>query len=555
MSEETNLADVQQLDAPKLNSQDTLKDSPTPPKTENNNSLLFAVNLKNLESSTSFQFSFKNLEDLNLSFSPALSQSTSSEEPDSGFEGAALAKRPWYLIAEEAELSKFAPQMYELPDTTSWEAVNEKISKHWERYTKGEESLKNAIKGTLDTFEYKIGDIVDEYGNKKVREATHTMMKFADLLNQYAGSNFLSNFNPLLLTLGNTIADGAAQISQALKAKTSRDVAAMLMFGKGSNVLRESILNPEYLKGRFAVYEPSPPGEDLKLVIVNQTLEEKNYKSPFFVAKKISDVNASSGKVYDITFSKKQSKVNEANLAITSEYIEDPWKGENPQKLVKRTFKKTELDLLRNVITSLDAQMQMFVAFFTSVYQGKEHLLKLYSGNATEEEEGFSEYFYYFYTNGFDVNPIKKATTDFSYGAFKTAIALNKPDGNTTFSFNLPLDFQLSFWKFVAQEGLGVNLQEGIYSNNEYFDNNAERSINLNFVALQSLPKNLNSKGQFVMSVENARVNQFVLEKVYFSQAGDIAFNQSAGQLKNNVKGVYKRLKWYHNKLLKDFNF
>ena len=548
MSEETNLADVQQLDAPKLDSQDTLKDSPAPPKTENNNPLLFAVNLKNLESSTSFQFSFKNLEDLNLSFDPALSQSTSSKKPDSGFEGAVLAKRPWYLIAEEAELSKFSPQIYELPDATSWdwEDVNKRISEHWERHTKGEESFRDALKGTLDTFEYKIGDIVDEYGNKKVRDATHTMMKFADLLNQYAGSNFLSNFNPLLLTFGNTIADGAAQISQALKAKTSRDVAAMLMFGKGGNVLRESILNLEYLNGRFAAYEPSFP-RGLSHVSGQRLIRGEYYTiGPFFVAKDVSDI-------FDAAFGTRQSDINEANLAITSEYVEGHL--EKSQSLVKRTFKKTELDLLRSVIASLDAQMQMFVAFFTSVYQGKEHLLKLYSGNATEEEEGFSEYFYYFYTNGFDVNPIKKATTDFSYGAFKTAIALNKPDGNTTFSFNLPLDFQLSFWKFVAQEGLGINLQEGIYSNSEYFDDNPERSINLNFVALQSLPKSFKSEDPTVMSVSNARVNQFVLEKVYFSQAGDIAFNQSAGQLKNNVKGVYKRLKWYHNKLLKDFNF
>lgn len=221
-------------------------------------------------------------------------------------------------------------------------------------------------------------------------------------------------------------------------------------------------------------------------------------------------------------------------LSKNSKYVPSSNQYPDPSK---HHYEDNPLDLLHTIITSLDAQMQRFIAYFTTIdSDNEEHFLKM------ETPDNASEYFYFFYSNGFTCNPAKKTMTDLKYGAFKTSVALERPDVNNTFNFSLPTDLQASFWKFVMQNGLGVNLESNVYSNADFFTDNI-RGINLNFILLQS------NRDSGVITKDTARVNKFVLENIYFSSIDALKFQQDFGSspVKSGIKGIYKRLMWYHN--------
>lgn len=224
-------------------------------------------------------------------------------------------------------------------------------------------------------------------------------------------------------------------------------------------------------------------------------------------------------------------------LSKNSKYIPSSTQYPDPSE---HHYEENPLDLLHTIITSLDAQMQRFVAYFTTIDENnEEHFLRM------ETPDKASEYFYFFYSNGFTCSPVKKSMTELKYGAFKTSVALERPDVNNTFSFSLPTDLQASFWKFVMQNGLGVNLESNVYSNENFFTENIH-GINLNFVLVQS------NKDSGVITKETARVNKFVLENIYFSNIDALKFQQDFGSspIKSSIKGIYKRLTWYHNSIL-----
>lgn len=224
-------------------------------------------------------------------------------------------------------------------------------------------------------------------------------------------------------------------------------------------------------------------------------------------------------------------------LSKNSKYVPSGTQYPDPSE---HHYEENPLDLLHTIITSLDAQMQRFVAYFTTIDENnEEHFLRM------ETPDKASEYFYFFYSNGFTCNPAKKSMTDLKYGAFKTSVALERPDVNNTFSFSLPTDLQASFWKFVMQNGLGVNLESSVYSNEDFFTGNIH-GINLNFVLVQS------NRDSGVITKETARVNKFVLENIYFSNIDALKFQQDFGSspIKSGIKGIYKRLMWYHNSML-----
>ena len=224
-------------------------------------------------------------------------------------------------------------------------------------------------------------------------------------------------------------------------------------------------------------------------------------------------------------------------LSKNSKYVPSSTQYPDPSK---HHYEENPLDLLHTIITSLDAQMQRFVAYFTTIDENnEEHFLRM------ETPDKASEYFYFFYSNGFSCSPVKKSMTELKYGAFKTSVALERPDVNNTFSFSLPTDLQVSFWKFVMQNGLGVNLESNVYSNENFFTESIH-GINLNFVLVQS------NKDSGVITEETARVNKFVLENIYFSNIDALKFQQDFGSspIKSGIKGIYKRLMWYHNSML-----
>lgn len=195
----------------------------------------------------------------------------------------------------------------------------------------------------------------------------------------------------------------------------------------------------------------------------------------------------------------------------------------------KKTYTSNSDRALREIIRSQDAQLQNFIAYFSIETDKGETPLEL------ETPTKGNKYFYYFYTNGFEINPVRKNSVSFSYGAYKTSFSLNQPDSNTEFSFSLPLDIELSFWKFISEKGLSVNLEKSIFST----ENNYDKKVNLNFILVEA---------PFSDSDE-VLVNKFTLENVKFFQTSSLAFQHSFGStpLQNNIKGVYRRLKWHHN--------
>ena len=201
------------------------------------------------------------------------------------------------------------------------------------------------------------------------------------------------------------------------------------------------------------------------------------------------------------------------------------------EKVSASSLYSDEFGQIAAIIRAHDAQMQRFIAFFTVRDGDTRYLLPMQTAS------GDGKYHYYFYTNGFDLSPVKKASTSFSYGAFKTTVSLDKPDGNTNISFSVPADLELSFWRFVEEKGLGINVEQGYYSTEATAPEG--EAVDINFILSETLDPE---------KPEDIRVNLFVAENVKFSQISNIAFQMAAGgPLKHAVKGVFRRLKWYHH--------
>lgn len=224
---------------------------------------------------------------------------------------------------------------------------------------------------------------------------------------------------------------------------------------------------------------------------------------------------------FTATFDQAQFGIETINLQVV-----DPSVVYNYENL-KRDRKAEKLDIIHKIICSPDLQLQRFVAFFTEIKDGEKHLLQLSSGS------GDSDYLYYFYTNGFDVVPVVKATKTIQYGAFKSTVSVEKAEGNTAISFSLPLDLQMSFWNFVATRGLGVNLEQGIFAT----ESNIARgdSLDLNFIVNEYKESG------------NSYANVFVAEDVKFVQTSALNFQHatSSSAMKSDIKAIYKRLRWY----------
>lgn len=502
-----------------------------------------------------------------------------------------LVNRPWNIILV-SNLSKDSEERsIQILKESSFEESLEKIEKAYETGNiNWQQKFSQTVTAWLDK---RAAEWIDEF-NAKFIEGTQSLLEFNKAVQSFTGSksNILSTANELLGTAAGAISNGVSQISSALKSSNS-ELASKLRMEGSAGISALKTYNFETVKLKDGRYENFRVDDKKKVEIkALKNLFQASGNSGA-IANKGASVglsgegihwlraveNQSSFNKTTVDFLKKQiqlsknenteleTKLDKFNLVkseedTASETAESDnfWKKEDlDSKLVKAaaeanptakspelhsvdanilpeknkytaTYTTDQISEIRRVMTSLDAQMQRAIVYF-SVFSEDANIdvpLKL------KTPDDFN-YFYFFYTNNFEFKPAKKAMTKLQYGAFVTQVALSKPDSNAQFSFNLPVDIQLSFWKFVAEKGLGINLAEDYYANDVLSPNG--KTISLNFLLTTTGHKE-----------NEIHFTKFKLENVRFSSLGKLGFKQEAGQMsKLNVKGIYKNLLWYPN--------
>lgn len=403
-----------------------------------------------------------------------------------------------------------------------------KIEKNEIKYNLNDQSwvISTTSSGKLKTFvseNYSISNSEKSFAevqNEVWQNGVSAVSSFVNAAQAYTGSNsLLSGTASAVNQVGGSISSALSTAGTAAKSSTSQ-VSSQLgrLSGKGL----------AHLKG-FTEFKNQYKNNKDPLVKTETKTEnddgvEDLTKTKTKTEVKLKTINLKTSTVFEATDNREDFK--ETNL-------DDP-------KYVVNTYKNAKSDsLICNIIKSTDAMLHYYVSyFFTLDGDNKEHILKLKtptSASIKDDNKFGYNYFYYFYTDGFEVKPIKKSTTDFNYGFYKTEVALKSPNNDTNFSFSLPHDLEMSFWNFVQEKQLGINLANGVISN----DLSRDQVVNLAFI----LPR----------SSEDDTVEKFVLENVKFTETSSVDFNQEKKQLTANIKGIYKRLKWYHKyKLLSE---
>lgn len=509
-----------------------------------------------------------------------------------------LAQRPWTIILanNSAKLASASTVVSYFPaeEQASYDDLvtaikqrreNEEINWHEEMNLLIDNWLVNKAAVWVEDF------------NSSFQSGIESINEFTSAVSKYTKSNIGSKTAGLANSLGGAVNSATAQITQAFNS-SNKELADMAR-GNGAGMLKGSILDSAYLGNIKSnlVDEPSKPtgmayigpkivagkvsvgstfypytntdpstyahqkinhGSPEGYENVFKTQPIKNGFSEFlevdgildnikkskggkvragdvttldtnenYNASTSADPNGSAGKI-EADISNPDTFDNMLSV-IYNRMQTDPAMKVNSQ--VSRAYKAyaQNFSKIPNILRSLDAQLQRYLAYFSVVIDDIDYPLELQTPGSKVD------YFYYFYTNGFEFTPVKKAVSSFEYGAFKSGKALEKPEGSNTFSFFVPHDIELSFWNFVKEKGLGVTKTD-IYTNT-----GNDIKINLNLLLLES-------RESEDLTVDTAKINKFVLENVKFTNLSSLEFNQDFGQMKDaSVKGIYKRVRWYHH--------
>lgn len=508
-----------------------------------------------------------------------------------------LVERPWTIIlAVNHDLAQASNNKHvdELLNPQEFKTALEKLKK---QFDEDEINWQEYGVGVISTWlDKEAANKIDEW-NEAFQDGVNAVQKFNDALQSYTGISARA----VTGRIASGISGAMREVSSAFRSSNSE--LATKLSGSGASPLKGSILDQDWL----SLVNRNPGLESVSLSGMTYIKAKRSSTGklawgptmlPIEVTTGLSDISKTvrsklRGSIFDQDYVKKAESLehmSEDTLPYNMHYVPAGAAADNSNSKVGPTYlpsktedypvemesatkdvpelsetekylakvKSTTVSVpdpsrahyvgednpsatLHRMLTSPDAQLQRFVAYFTTKdTNGDEHLLKMLS----PDEQ--SDYFYYFYSNGFSCNPVKKTTTELSYGAFKTTIALEKPDVNNTFNFSLPTDLQATFWKFVLEKGLGVNIKDNVYSSENFIE--GYQSINLNFALLQ------NTTDGTTLNADTARVNRFVLENIYFSNIDALKFQQDFGTspVKTGIKGIYKRLTWYHNALLLD---
>ena len=187
-----------------------------------------------------------------------------------------------------------------------------------------------------------------------------------------------------------------------------------------------------------------------------------------------------------------------------------------------------------DIVTSMDAFTNKFICYFAN--SATNEIVKL---DNTKDGESYP---YYYYIDDISIKPVKKSTTELRYGAFKTQVALLKPEGKNEFEFSISNDISLKFWQIVRYYGLGVNDSTSLYTS--YATDFGKLKGSGDLIDFHILVPSYSTKG-------NHRVQRFVCRFVRFSNVPDLPFSHKEGQLKSKIKGICRNLIWYPNSDLK----
>lgn len=182
-----------------------------------------------------------------------------------------------------------------------------------------------------------------------------------------------------------------------------------------------------------------------------------------------------------------------------------------------------------DIVTSMDAFTNKFICYFAN--SATNEIIKL----STKDGESYP---YYYYIDDISIKPVKKSTTDLKYGAFKTQVALLKPEGKNEFEFSISNDISLKFWQIIRYYGLGVNDSTSLYTS--YATDFGKLKGSGDLIDFHILVPSYSTKG-------NHHVQRFVCRFVRFSNAPDLPFSHKEGQLKSKIKGICRNLIWYPN--------
>lgn len=314
----------------------------------------------------------------------------------------------------------------------------------------------------------------------------------------------------------------------------------------------QSVLNDEYVFNKYKALKNSILSYDYITSVKDGTTRESiNLNGLYFKKAYNPTITGGTGPtIYMLKPPSKEKKDDE------SQFVLEPFKSKTYQKQLS----EESTSLIHNIITSTDFQMQYYIAYFTKIVNNEESLVKLYIktlkndsviDDVTKSKNTDSiidnRYYYFFYTDAFNFTPVKKTTANLKYGAFTTTTALNKPEGKNTFSFSIASDLELTFWEFITKNGLGLNSTKAYYSNDS--KKSIKDKLNLNILMYTSYTASDSKDIDFVKEedIDKVKMNKFVLEDIEFSELKNLNFSQQFKQMKLNVSGTYRKLKWYHN--------
>lgn len=383
-------------------------------------------------------------------------------------------------------------------------------------------------------LETDVVNFVDK-ANTSFKDAQSALSEYQSFINKYVVKNsILSNAaSSILSTLSNT----TNQISNTLKSSS---------VGTNSfRTLRDSILSYSYLLNvKARTVDEAIDLTGMTFIKAKNPEQIGGYGQTFLPFKTTTK---------DLNFSE---SLLIAKFKIRTSPVSTNFDKNIPEQIYSYKKAGIQINALHDIITHQDFQTQYYLAYFTKKVNGEESLMKMYikTSNKTNVLEDVTldknsnanfdnQYYYYFYTDSFDFKPVKKANANFQYGYQKTNFALDTPDGKNTFSFNIPADLELTFWNFIARNGLGVNPEESYYSN-DVKNPIKNSSIDLNFIFNQQMDNLANAK--------DTLVDRFVLENVNFNSIKNLNFTHTFKQMKLNVSGVYNKLLWYHNQPLSE---
>lgn len=188
-----------------------------------------------------------------------------------------------------------------------------------------------------------------------------------------------------------------------------------------------------------------------------------------------------------------------------------------------------------DIVRGMEAFMNKFVCFFT-ITNKETYEPELYKIDFSND---IGQYPYYYYMDEIKVKPVKKATTELRYGAFKTQVALTKPEGRKEFEFTMANDISLIFWSHIRKYGLGVHDGTDYTSYGTTLGGLA--GAGKAGADLQILIPTRGEPG------EDPVVSRLVLKNIRFASMQDLGFSHKEGQLKSKIKGICNRILWFPN--------